>query len=97
MPTYEYLCEKCTQERAANPYLKLGSKPFAALPDGTLLYPAYEPHLRPGERYRRAMRMWNGSTGEWVGVTLDGQLYRQTQYWGGEGPRSNKWERFRLG
>ena len=44
-----------------------------------------------------SLRMWNGATGEWVGVTLDGQLYRQTQYWGGQGPRPNKWEKFRLG
>ena len=85
------------QRQQTNLYLKPGTRPFAALPDGTPLYPAYEPHLRPGERYRRALRMWNGSTGEWVGVTLDGQLYRQSQYWGGEGPRLDRWERFTLG
>jgi hypothetical protein len=79
-----------------NPYLKPRTDPFAALPDGTPLYPAYYPP-RPGERYRRSMRLWTGATGEWVGVTLDGQLYRQGQYWGGQGPRPDRWDKFRLG
>jgi hypothetical protein len=72
------------------------TEPFAALSDGTSLYLAYFP-LRPGERFRRAMRFWNGAVGEWVGVTLDGQLYRQAQYWGGESPRPDKWQKFKLG
>jgi hypothetical protein len=72
------------------------TEPFAALSDGTPLYPAYFP-LRPGERFRRAMRLWTGAVGEWVGVTLDGQLYRQSQYWGGESPRPDKWQKFTLG
>ena len=80
-----------------NPYLKPGTEQFATLADGTPLYSAYEPHLRPGERFRRSMRLWTGATGEWVGVTLDGQLYRQSQYWGGESPRPDKWQRFTLG
>ena len=72
------------------------TEPFAVLSDGTPLYPAYFP-LRPGERFRRSMRLWTGATGEWVGVTLDGQLYRQSQYWGGESPRPDKWQKFKLG
>ena len=92
-----YLCETCTEKHMTNPYLKPGSKPFAALPDGTPLYPAYEPHPRPGERCRRALGMWNGSMGEWVGVSLDGRLFRQMQLWGGEGPCPDKWQQFTLG
>jgi hypothetical protein len=92
----QYLCERCTESRMTNRYLKPGSRPFAALPDGTPLYPAYYP-LRPGESFRRGMRLWNGAVGEWVGVTLDGELYRQSQYWGGESPRPGKWQKFKLG
>ena len=80
----------------SNPYLKPGTQPFAALPDGTPLYSAYD-HLRPGERYRRTLSRWNGAIGEWVGTTLDGRLYRQTQCWGGEEPRPGKWQQFKLG
>lgn len=72
------------------------TEPFAALSDGTSLYLAYD-RLRRGERYRRTLSSWTGSTGEWVGVTLDGRLYRQSQLWGGEGPRPDKWQEFRLG
>jgi hypothetical protein len=72
------------------------TEPFAALSDGTPLYPACYA-LRPGERFRRAMGFWNGAVGEWVGVTLDGQLYRQSQYWGGQGPRPDRWQKFTLG
>jgi hypothetical protein len=78
-----------------NPYLKPGTAPFAALEDGTLLYPAYFP-VRIGERYRRAMRFWTGQSGEWVGVTLDGRLFRQQQLWGGDGPDPARWEEFKL-
>ena len=72
------------------------SQSFAVLGDGTPLYPAYYP-LRRGERYRRQMGTWSGQMGEWVGVTWDGRLFRQTQYWGGDGPRPDGWEEFRLG
>ncbi len=82
-------------ETPSNPYLKPHSTPMAALPDGTPLYPAYHP-LHPGERYRRAMRYWDGASGEWVGATLDGRLYRQTQYWGSDSPRPDEWREFRL-
>jgi hypothetical protein len=70
-------------------------EPFAALSDGTPLYPAYYP-LRPGESFRRAMRFWDGASGEWVGVTLDGRLFRQSQCWGSEGPHPDRWEQFRI-
>ena len=78
-----------------NPYLKPGRKPFAALADGTPLYLAYY-SLRPGERYRREMTTWNGATGEWVGVTLDGRLFRQHKLWSNDSPRPNKWEEFKV-
>jgi hypothetical protein len=71
-------------------------EPFAALTDGTALYPAYYP-VRPGEAYRRQMGMWTGQTGEWVGVTLDGQLYQQERLWGNEPPQPDRWKRFTLG
>jgi hypothetical protein len=79
-----------------NPYLKSGTQPFAALADGTPLYPAYD-RLRPSERYRRSLSWWNGATGEWVGVTLDGRLFRQSKLWGNDGPHPDRWERFTLG
>ena len=79
----------------ANPYLKPDTAPMGTLPDGTPLYPAYFP-LQVGERYRRAMRYWDGASGEWVGVTLDGRLFRQAQYWGGDTPRPEEWQQFRL-
>ena len=79
-----------------NPYLKPESRPYAALADGTPLHPAHD-CLQPGERCRRGLSWWNGSVGEWVGVTLDGRLFRQSQLWGGEGPRPERWEKFRLG
>jgi len=82
-------------ETLSNPYLQPHSTPMAALPDGTALYPAYHP-LQPGERYRRCMNVWDGASGEWVGVTLDGRLYRQTQYWGSDNPRPNEWREFKL-
>jgi hypothetical protein len=72
------------------------TEPFAVLSDGTPLYAAYYP-LRPAERFRRAMRSWDGASGEWVGVTLDGRLFRQSQYWGGESPRPDRWQHFKLG
>ncbi len=78
-----------------NPYLKPGTVSFAALSDGTLLYPAYHP-LRHGERFRHAMSFWSGQTGEWVGVTLDGRLFQQSQLWGSDRPRLNRWEAFRV-
>ena len=71
------------------------TEPFAALSDGTPLYPAYH-HRYPGERFRRHMGMWTGQTGEWVGVTLDGQLYRQNRMWGGDPPRPDRWEKFKM-
>jgi len=71
------------------------TEPFAALSDGTPLYPAYYLAL-PGERYRRRMGLWTGQTGEWVGVTLDGQLYRQERLWGNARPDPDRWERFRI-
>ena len=71
------------------------TEPFAKLSDGTPLLPAYYRRL-PGESYRRRMGMWTGQTGEWVGVTLDGQLYRQNRMWGGEAPRPNRWEKIRI-
>ena len=70
-------------------------QPFATLTDGTPLFPAYH-RLRPGEAYRRRMGLWTGQTGEWVGVTLDGQLYRQERLWGGEAPCPKRWERFTI-
>jgi hypothetical protein len=70
-------------------------EPFATLRDGTSLFPAYY-HQRPCEAYRRRMGLWTGQTGEWVGVTLEGQLYRQGRYWGSEAPRPGRWERFRI-
>jgi hypothetical protein len=82
-------------ETKNNPYLDPRSEPFARLGDGTPLYPAYYP-LRPGERYRRAMRFWTGQTGEWVGVTEDGRLFRQQQSWGSDGPDPERWDQFRL-
>ena len=42
------------------------------------------------------MRFWDGATGELVGVTLDGRLYRQGQYWGNDSPRPNEWRGFKL-
>jgi hypothetical protein len=75
-----------------NPHLKANSRPFAMLADGTPLYPAYHP-LRPGERYRRSVCA--GKTGEWVGTTLDGRLFRQRQLC--DDPDPEKWEKFRLG
>ena len=85
-----------TMAALVNRYLKPGAKPYAALVDGTPLYPAYYP-LRCNERFRRQMGFWNGATGERVGVTLDGQLYQQSQLWGGEGPRPDRWQKFKLG
>jgi hypothetical protein len=78
-----------------NPHLKPGTRPFAQLGNGTPLYPAFFP-LRPGEQYRRSMRSWTGQIGEWVGVTLDGRLFRQQQSWGGDSPDPERWEAFRL-
>jgi hypothetical protein len=80
---------------ARNRYLKPQTVPMVTLMDGTPLYPAYHP-LRPGERCRRAMRFWDGASGEWVGVTLDGRLFRQRQYWGSDKPRADEWQPFRL-
>lgn len=79
-----------------NPYLQPGSEPFAALPDGAPLYPAYYPP-RHNERYGREMNTWNGAMGEWAGVTLDGRLFRQHKLWANDSPRPNRWERFTLG
>ncbi len=79
-----------------NPYLKPGTEAFAALSDGTPLFPAYSP-LRPGERFRGEMGYWTGQTGEWVGVTLDGRLFRQRQLWGGDSPHPDRWQGFRIG
>jgi hypothetical protein len=76
-----------------NRYLKPHSTPMAALSDGTPLYPAYHP-LQPSERYRRAMRWWDGASGEQVAVTLDGRLFCQQQYWGGDGLYPDEWEPF---
>jgi len=78
-----------------HPYLKPGSEPFAALSDGTPLYPACSP-LRPGERFRREMGRWSGQIGEWVGTTLDGRLFRQRQLWGGDEPHPDRWEAFKI-
>ena len=78
-----------------NPYLKPGTVSFSTLSDGTPLYPAYHP-LRHGESFRRAMSSWSGQTGEWVGVTLDGRLFQQSQLWGSDIPRSDRWEAFRV-
>jgi hypothetical protein len=78
-----------------NRYLKPRTLPMTTLIDGTPLYPAYHPR-RPGERCRRAMGFWDGASGEWVGVTLDGRLFRQRQYWGGDKPRANEWQPFTL-
>ena len=72
------------------------TEPFAALSDGTPLLPAYCRRL-PGEAYRRRMGLWTGQAGEWVGVTGDGQLYRQERLWGGDAPRPDRWERFTMG
>ena len=74
-------------------YRKEGEPPFAALIDGTPLYPAWERRL--GEQPRQ-MGSWDGSMGEWVGVTEDGHLYRQRQLWSGDEPRPDRWRRFRL-
>jgi len=79
----------------SNPYLKPECEPFAALADGTSLYPAHYPP-RHNERYGRAMNTWNGTIGEWVGVTLDGRLFRQHKMWGNDSPRPDKWEEFRV-
>ena len=76
-----------------NRYLRPKTVPMTTLIDGTPLYPAYYP-VRPGERCPRAMRSWDGATGEWVGVTLDGRLFRQQQYWGSDKPRANGWQQF---
>ena len=78
-----------------NPYFKPHTTPLASLPNGTSLYPAYHPAL-PGQRYRRAMSSWNGASGEWVGVSLDGRLFRQGRYWGSDSPRADAWRQFRL-
>jgi hypothetical protein len=42
------------------------------------------------------MRFWDGASGQWVGVTLDGRLFRQDQYWGGDAPRPDAWQQFEL-
>ena len=81
---------------ARNRYLKPRTVPMAALVDGTPLYPAYYPP-RYGERCRRSMSVWNGANGEWVGVTLDGRLFRQDKLWGNDGPRVDNWHGFKLG
>jgi len=79
------------------PHLSSGSIPFTTLDDGsTPLYPAYYP-LRSGERFCRRMDWWNGATGEWFGVTLDGRLFRQRQLWGNDVPDPDRWQPFRLG
>ena len=65
--------------------------PFASLPDGTPLFPAFLP-LRRGECHRRSLGLWTGQTGEWVGVTLAGQLYSQSKYWGSQGPDPTRWQ-----
>jgi len=69
-------------------------RPFAYLADGSPLYPAYF-SVRPGERFRRRMGLWTGQSGDLVGVTIDGQLYRQGKYWGSEGPDPARWEKFK--
>lgn len=78
-----------------NKYLRRDRmEPIGELPDGTLLYPAYFP-VRHGERFRRSCSSWDGATGETVGITLDGQLYRHPKMWGGQGTRPQRWERFK--
>lgn len=78
-----------------NSYLKPLVPPCYGLADGTPLYPAFFP-LQVGERHRRAMRYWDGASGEWVGVTLDGRLFQQPMYWGGERPCRSKWQQFTM-
>ena len=68
-------------------------QPFTELPDGTKLYPAYDP-LGPGDTFRRGLSSNNGAGGVWVGVTLAGQLYRQQMLWGNSEPEPQKWEQF---
>lgn len=67
-------------------------EPFAELPDGTDLYPAYDP-LGPGDTFRRGLSGTNGSGGLLVGVTPAGQLYRQQMRWGNSEPVPEKWEK----
>jgi hypothetical protein len=87
-------CEQWEPEDMRNDWMdEINTEPFAALADGTPLHPAYY-HLRRGERFRRRMGFWNGAEGEWVGVTLDGRLYRQERHWGGDEPNPWRWERF---
>ena len=71
------------------------TEPYAHLVDGTPLYPAYHP-VRRGEGFRRQMGFWTGQCGERVGVTIDGQLYRQDKYWGSEGPDPARWDMFQV-
>ena len=80
---------------SVNPYLIPNTSPMATLPDGTLLYCAYFP-ARPGERRRRSMSYWDGASGEWVGVTLDGRLFCQQQCWGSDTPHVDAWRQFKL-
>lgn len=96
------LCDGCRRAPALeetklpNRWMVAGrEESFAELSDGTPLYPAYYPP-RPGEAFRRGMRWWNGSTGEWIGVTPDGRLFRQQQLWGGDSPRPDRWKQFTL-
>ena len=80
-----------------NRWMKPGRRTcFAHLNDGTPLYPAYYPRRR-GECHRRRMGWWDGASGEVVGVTLDGRLFRQCQMWGNDGPRPDDWEAFVVG
>jgi hypothetical protein len=97
------LCDGCrgarTLEKAkvSNKWMRPDrSEPYAALSDGTPLLSAYHPPRR-GERFCLRMGRWNGATGEWVGVTLDGRLFRQQRLWGNDSPRPDRWEEFRLG
>jgi hypothetical protein len=77
---------------ADNPWLNpLDLRPFAALADGTPLYPAYLP-LQSGEGYRRNLNSWSGESGEWIGVTEDGRLFQQTRFWGHAGAAASRWE-----
>ncbi len=63
--------------------------PIGYLPTGEALYPAYYP-LRVNERRRCGMSWWNGGSGETVGVTVDGQLWKI-------GLPAGHWTSFKLG
>jgi len=85
--------QQVAENRYLDPEAPGGLIAFSTLPDNRGIYPAYYPQ-RPGENYRLRMGRWDGGTGEFVGVSLAGQLYRQFMAWGNSQPEPGKWRKF---